>query len=152
MKTLITIFCLSVCLSGCANVSFYNLVPPYNSKPEKVDEVINRLNLFLLKEGFEKTYKINPGFYAITGMKVNEADIILKFYQQTLHKNWPFRDEYYIKYVYVVPRKKGLIIVTFPGNSITYMGGWNEKLSNEFKDYIINNEIQLTTRSFTFLN
>lgn len=152
MKTLITIFCLSICLSGCANVSFYNLVPPYNSNPEKVNEVTNKLTLFLLHEGFEKSDKFHPGFYAITGMNVNEADIILKFDQATLHKMWPFRDEYYIQHVYVVPRQKALTIVTFPGNRDTYMGVLNKKLSNEFKDYIINNEIQLTTRSFVFLN
>ena len=152
MKTLITIFCLSICLSGCANVSFYNLVPPYNSNLEKINEVINKLTLFLLNEGFEKTDNFHGGFYAITELNVNETEIILKFDHATLHKMWPFRDEYYMQHVYVVPQKKALTIVTFPGNRDTNMGALNEKLFNEFKDYIINNEIQLTTRSFVFLN
>lgn len=146
---------LFVLLSACTTISYYHLVPPYNSNPELVSEIKFKLKTLLENEEFNAVDKIDPRFYGMTGFRTEDnLTLELKYKQVSVIKMWPFPDEYDVVFVYLVNWKDALTIVSFKpsrgGDKL--LTKINEKIKKEFRPYVDRKEIQIKTGPYIYLN
>ena len=154
MNKIFLIF-LIVLLSACTTISYYHLVPPYNSNPELVSEVTNKLRMLLEKEDFKAVDERDLRFYGMTGFRTEDnVTFELKYEHVSVIKMWPYPDEYDVICVYLVKWKDALTIVSFKpsrgGDKI--LTKINEKIKKEFKPYVDRKEIQVKTGPYIYLN